>query len=184
VFISLFLLDTHLLTASVNDFFCIFALTRLCPVCLCSSIGTAHTSMFYPPLEPQQHRFVSNRIADFDDLLSTIPRVTRGAYVDALLLQQKRSVPAMNMGLSAQSQTSARDFSKRNRSCVNSLHAEGGMHTSLGSSFGCATRLAPTVTRDVGDAMLRKQREVERTALKQAKSPRLAAQAASSRRAY
>ncbi|CUG89217.1 Hypothetical protein, putative, partial [Bodo saltans] len=141
----------------------------------------SRTMQLFPPTpQPAQHRYVASQLAELDDMLSTLPRSTRGAYVDALMLQQRTSAPAhavaMNLGISPHTQTSARDFARRNRSTVHSLHAEGsGMHyagaRALDSSFGEQPQRRLAVTRENSDAMLRKQREMERAALRQAKAP-------------
>lgn len=125
------------------------------------------------PQTQQAPRYVATQIAELDDMLSMLPRATRGAYVDALLLQQRTSAPvhavALNLGLSLNAQTSYRDFSKRNLSTVHSLHGDssGMRHGGLDSSFGDTAQRRLSVTRENGDAMLRKQREVERKALRQ-----------------
>jgi hypothetical protein len=149
--------------------------------------------LFPPTPQAAPHRYVATQLAELDDMLSTLPRATRGAYVDALLLQQRTSAPAaMNLGLTLHTQTSARDFARRNRSTVNSLHADSsGMHhggaRAFDSSFGEQPQRRLAVTRENGDAMLRKQREMERCALRQAKAPsaweRMAA-STSGRRAF
>lgn len=117
--------------------------------------------------------YIADQMAAFSDILSIVPRVTRGAYVDTLLLQQRAGPTSHSTNLGFSAQTSSREFSMRNRSCINSLHESSGLHTSLDSSFGHHQGgvRPPAVSRETGDAMLRRQRALERAALKRANVP-------------